>query len=107
VPQAVGQRGCGKEPAQQVGAGAIRYDPLSGTGTAQALRTAVLAAAIIGSASAGTPPGPLCAHYNARLRTAFHEHLATCARLYPQAFQDPSWQHELNACGWRGAPPPG
>ncbi|MFJ7591361.1 hypothetical protein ACIQZO_29120 [Streptomyces sp. NPDC097617] len=90
-----------------VGAGAIRYDPLSGTGTAQALRTAILAAAVIGSAAAGTDPGPLCAHYTTRLRTAFHEHLATCARLYPQAFPDPSWQHELNACGWRGALLPG
>ncbi|WP_406737463.1 NAD(P)/FAD-dependent oxidoreductase [Streptomyces sp. NBC_00853] len=87
-----------------VGAGAIRYDPLSGTGTAQALRTAILAAALIGSAAAATPPDLLCAYYAARLRTAFQEHLATCARLYPQAFPDPSWQHELNACGWPGTP---
>ncbi|MCX5009691.1 NAD(P)/FAD-dependent oxidoreductase [Streptomyces sp. NBC_00555] len=81
-----------------VGAGAIRYDPLSGTGTAQALRTAVLAAAVIDSAAAGTPADRLCAHYTARLRTAFRDHLATCARLYPQAFPTPAWQHELDAC---------
>ncbi|MEU1818869.1 hypothetical protein ABZ543_27330 [Streptomyces roseifaciens] len=81
-----------------VGAGAIRYDPLSGTGTAQALRTAVLAAAVIDSAAAGTPADRLCAHYTARLRTAFRDHLATCARLYPQAFASPAWQHELDAC---------
>lgn len=87
-----------------VGAGAIRYDPLSGTGTAQALRTAILAAALIGSAAADTPADLLCAYYAARLRTAFQEHLTTCARLYPQAFPDPSWQHELNACEWPAAP---
>ncbi|MFE1290266.1 hypothetical protein [Streptomyces sp. NPDC058751] len=82
-----------------VGAGAIRYDPLSGTGTAQALRTAVLAAAVIDSAAAGTPADRLCAHYAARLRTAFRDHLATCARLYPQAFPAATaWQHELDAC---------
>ncbi|MFD3838562.1 hypothetical protein ACFWWC_20225 [Streptomyces sp. NPDC058642] len=81
-----------------VGAGAIRYDPLSGTGTAQALRTAVLAAAVIDSAAAGTPADRLCAHYAARLRTAFRDHLATCARLYPQAFPTRAWQHELDAC---------
>ncbi|MER5398156.1 hypothetical protein [Streptomyces sp. NPDC002599] len=81
-----------------VGAGAIRYDPLSGTGTAQALRTAVLAAAVIDSAAAGTPADRLCAHYAARLHTAFRDHLATCARLYPQAFPTRAWQHELDAC---------
>ncbi len=83
-----------------VGAGAIRYDPLSGTGTAQALRTAVLAAAVIDSAAAGTPADRLCAHYTARLHTAFRDHLTTCARLYPQAFATPAWQHELEACRW-------
>ncbi|MGK5693476.1 FAD-dependent oxidoreductase [Streptomyces sp. URMC 128] len=83
-----------------VGAGAIRYDPLSGTGTAQALRTAILAAAVVDSAAVGTPADRLCAHYAARLRTAFRDHLATCARFYPQAFPTPVWQHELDACRW-------
>ncbi|MFF2788865.1 hypothetical protein ACFVT6_19190 [Streptomyces sp. NPDC058049] len=81
-----------------VGAGAIRYDPLSGTGTAQALRTAVLATAVIHAAATGTSPQALCAHYAGRLRTAFRAHLATCARLYPQAFPSPAWHHEIDAC---------
>ncbi|MFD3758070.1 hypothetical protein [Streptomyces sp. NPDC058622] len=81
-----------------VGAGAIRYDPLSGTGTAQALRTAVLAAASLHAMATGAPQGPLCTYYTSRLRTAFHAHLATCARLYPQAFASPAWQHEMDAC---------
>ncbi|WP_030759669.1 MULTISPECIES: hypothetical protein [unclassified Streptomyces] len=81
-----------------VGAGAIRYDPLSGTGTAQALRTAVLATAVVDAAAAGTSPQALCDHYAARLRTAFRAHLDTCARLYPQAFPSPAWHHEIDAC---------
>ncbi len=81
-----------------VGAGAIRYDPLSGTGTAQALRTAILAAASIHAMANGAPQGPVSTHYTTRLRTAFHAHLATCAQLYPQAFASPSWQHEADAC---------
>ncbi|MGW6979080.1 hypothetical protein ACWGE1_06465 [Streptomyces sp. NPDC054932] len=89
-----------------VGAGAIRYDPLSGTGTAQALRTAILAAATLHALLTGAPQEPLRTHYTTRLRRAFHAHLATCAQLYPQAFTSPSWQYEINACR-RWAPLPG
>lgn len=80
-----------------VGAGAIRYDPLSGTGTAQALRTAVLAAAVIDADAGGTPVAALCRHYTARLRAAFAEHLAACAELYCSAFASSAWQDELDA----------
>jgi hypothetical protein len=80
-----------------VGAGAIRYDPLSGTGTAQALRTAVLAAAVIDAEAAGTPATALCAHYTVRLHTAFGEHLRTCAELYGTAFTSALWVDELDA----------
>ncbi|MEV7523828.1 hypothetical protein [Streptomyces sp. NPDC091371] len=80
-----------------VGAGAIRYDPLSGTGTAQALRTAVLAAAVIDADAGGTPAAALCRHYTARLRAAFNEHLATCSELYASAFASRAWQDELDA----------
>ncbi|MFC8451443.1 hypothetical protein [Kitasatospora sp. NPDC057223] len=86
-----------------VGAGAIRYDPLSGTGTAQALRTAILAAAVIDSAARGTPPGPLCTHYTARLAAAFREHLDRCAALYGEAFPWPAWQDEIDAARVAGS----
>ncbi|MFE5936695.1 hypothetical protein ACFQ69_15020 [Streptomyces sp. NPDC056470] len=80
-----------------VGAGAIRYDPLSGTGTAQALRTGILAAAIIDAAVRGTAaPRALCAHYAARLRAAYVEHQRSCARLYGSAFAGPAWSDELD-----------
>ncbi|MFD3761467.1 hypothetical protein [Streptomyces sp. NPDC058622] len=78
-----------------VGAGALRCDPLSGTGTAQALRTGILAAAVIDAAAVGTSATALCAHYAARLHGAFQEHLRSCARLYSPAFPDPAWQDEL------------
>lgn len=81
-----------------VGAGAIRYDPLSGTGTAQALRTGILAAAVIDAAARGTAaPGALCAHYTARLRAAYADHQRSCVRLYGSAFPGPAWSDELDA----------
>ncbi len=80
-----------------VGAGALRCDPLSGTGTAQALRTAILAAAVIDAAAAGTPADALCTHYATRLRAAFLDHLRTCLRFYETAFTARSWQDEIDA----------
>ncbi|MFC9583569.1 hypothetical protein ACFVJ8_12175 [Streptomyces yangpuensis] len=80
-----------------VGAGALRQDPISGTGTAQALRTAILAAAVIDAAAAGTSARALCAHYTNRLRAAFHDHLGTCLRLYPAAFGSADWRDEIDA----------
>ncbi len=84
-----------------VGAGAIRFDPLSGTGTAQALRTAILASAVVDADAAGIPAPPLCGHYARRLRAAYAEHLRSCAALYGTAFTGPAWQDELDAA--RGA----
>ncbi|MFE9479288.1 hypothetical protein ACFYNM_11855 [Streptomyces spororaveus] len=92
VPPAVGSGGL-----LVVGAGALRYDPLSGTGTAQALRTAILAAAVIDAAATGRPATALCAHYTDRLRAAFREHLHTCLRLYTTAFDTGPWQDEIDA----------
>ncbi|MBT2412048.1 hypothetical protein J7I94_15970 [Streptomyces sp. ISL-12] len=89
-----------------VGAGAIRFDPLSGTGTAQALRTAVLAAAVIDADAGGAPVAPLCRHLTDRLRAAFAEHLATCAALYGSALTSVAWQDELDAARL-GSPAPG
>ncbi|MGP4049716.1 hypothetical protein [Streptomyces sp. 2A115] len=82
-----------------VGAGALRHDPLSGSGTAQALRTAVLAAAVVDAAARGGPPGPLTAHYTARLHAAFRDHVHACAQLHGAAFPHPAWQDELDTAG--------
>ncbi|MFJ7158158.1 hypothetical protein ACIQUQ_24925 [Streptomyces sp. NPDC101118] len=89
-----------------VGAGALRCDPLSGTGTAQALRTGILAAAVIDAAAGGAPADALCAHYTARLRRAFREHLGTCARLYAAAFPGAEWRDEFAAPAMPPAPAP-
>ncbi|MFD9078842.1 hypothetical protein [Streptomyces erythrochromogenes] len=84
-----------------VGAGALRQDPLSGTGTAQALRTAILAAAVIDAAAADRSASALCAHYAHRLRAAHLDHLATCLSLYAAAFGSGAWRDEIDAT--RGA----
>ncbi|AQT75844.1 hypothetical protein [Streptomyces sp. fd1-xmd] len=92
VPPAAGRGGL-----LVVGAGALRQDPLSGTGTAQALRTAILAAAVVDTAAAGTSASALCAHYAHRLRAAHLDHLATCLRLYAAAFGSAAWRDEIDA----------
>ncbi|MEV5407867.1 hypothetical protein AB0K60_03365 [Thermopolyspora sp. NPDC052614] len=86
-----------------VGTGALRLDPIAGTGTAQALRTAILAAAIIVSAGETARPyedGHLArylAHFRSRLHRIFRSHLLTCTRLYAGTFTSPDWHDELRA----------
>ncbi|ONH56187.1 hypothetical protein CcI49_27360 [Frankia sp. CcI49] len=68
-----------------VGGHAARFDPLSGSGTAQAVRTAVLAAAAIDAVDRGADELDVRAHVTDRVLTAFTEHVRTCLGLYTSA----------------------
>lgn len=94
-----------------VGGCAARFDPLSGSGTAQAVRTAVLAAAAIDAVDRGADERDVRAHVTDRVLTAFAEHVRTCLGLYTSALAggrtglDPAaWQDEidLTAAALRG-----
>ena len=80
-----------------VGTAAVQFDPLSGSGTAQAVRTAILAAAAIDAIERGGSAQRVREHYTARLRMAYTDHLRRCLSLYRSAFSGATWQDELDA----------
>ena len=80
-----------------VGAAAVQFDPLSGSGAAQAVRTAILAAAAIEAIERGDSAQRVREHYAARLRVAYTDHLRRCLSLYRSAFPGAPWQDELDA----------
>ncbi len=80
-----------------VGTGALRCDPLTGTGTAQALRTAILAAVVVDAPAAGTSAEALCDHYTNRLRVVLLQHPRTCLEFYERAFTTIAWREEIDA----------
>lgn len=80
-----------------VGGAAVRFDPLSGSGTAQAVRTAILAAAAIDAIERGHSAEDVRTHYAARLQTAFIEHLQSCLKLYEATFPGAAWRDETDA----------
>jgi flavin-dependent dehydrogenase len=80
--------------------GAVSLDPLSGLGTAWALRGGILAAAVIDGISSGLGEAECLGHYTARLREALHSHVEHCLRLYGAAFSTPAWNDELRLMAW-------
>ncbi len=85
-----------------VGAAAVQFDPLSGSGAAQAARTAILAAAAIDAVERGESAQRVREHYTTHIRMAFTGHLHRCLRLYRSAFpaatpSGSAWQDEIDA----------
>jgi hypothetical protein len=73
------------------GSAAMAFDPLCGDGTANAVREAILACAVIG---AGVDA---LSHYEARLTVGFQRHLASCMTFYQTGGSGLWWQRELAA----------
>jgi hypothetical protein len=73
------------------GSAAMAFDPLCGDGTANAVREAILASAVIGA-------GPdAFEHYHARLIAGFQKHLALCVNFYRSGSEGPWWEQEAAA----------
>ena len=89
------------------GTAALGFDPICGDGTANALREAILASAVIRAIVNGSPADDLLAHYQARLTAGFQRHLALCRQFYTSGGNGPLWQSELDAINhgiqWCGA----
>ncbi|MEU4695079.1 hypothetical protein [Actinoplanes sp. NPDC023714] len=79
----------------RIGGGVIRLDPVSGSGAGHALRTAVLAAAVITGIRDGLPADTALDHYARRLGAAFLDHLTACASHYRAAFDTAAWAEEV------------
>jgi hypothetical protein len=89
------------------GSAAMGFDPICGDGAANAVREAILAAAVIRAALNGADPKPLLKHYDARLKLGFKRHLMLCRDFYRA---DGAWWDRERASleegiSWCGAEP--
>ena len=73
------------------GSAAMAFDPLCGDGTANAVREAILASAVI---RAGTES---LTHYEARLTAGFQRHLSLCLSFYESGKSGAWWEPEIAA----------
>ncbi|WP_089932856.1 hypothetical protein [Candidatus Entotheonella palauensis] len=79
----------------RMGEAAVRLEPLSGEGSAFALRNAILAAAVL-TAGSGEEEAVVQQHYQHRLLRSFLAHLDGCVKFYRQAFaRHAAWQQEI------------
>lgn len=79
------------------GTAAMAFDPICGDGTAQAIREAILASAVVRAIANGGNTADLLAHYQARLTAGFERHLSLCREFYRTGGDGPLWQSELEA----------
>jgi hypothetical protein len=79
------------------GTAAMAFDPLCGDGTANAVREAILASAVIQAASEGGDTGSLFRHYEARLTAGFQRHLTLSAGFYQTGHRGDWWKSEMAA----------
>jgi len=79
------------------GTAAIAFDPICGDGTAQAIREAILASAVIRAIADGGDAPSLFSHYEERLTAAMRRHLALCAEFYRTGGSGPWWRMELES----------
>ncbi len=79
------------------GTAAMSFDPICGDGTAQAIREAILAAAVIRALINGGDERDLFSHYETRLIGGFRRHLQLCQGFYELGGSGPLWRHELDA----------
>jgi hypothetical protein len=75
----------------------MAFDPICGDGTANAVREAILASAVIRGIAAGDDPARLLAHYRNRLIAGMQKHLALCAEFYRTGGSGAWWREELDA----------
>jgi hypothetical protein len=78
------------------GSAALAFDPLCGDGAGNAVREAILAAAIIRAEANGAHATDVLAHYRARLLAGFRKHLELCRQFYAAGHPGPWWNTQLD-----------
>ncbi|HUD92081.1 hypothetical protein [Sphingobium sp.] len=78
------------------GTAALGFDPICGDGTAQSVREAILAAAVVIAMAEGGDRAALLTHYQSMLIAAMRRHLLLCAQFYANGGTGDWWraQHE-------------
>lgn len=79
------------------GTGALAFDPLCGDGSGNAIREAILAAAVIRAIENGADPDELLAHYRDRLLAGFSRHLEVCGEYYRGGGSTQWWTAQLES----------
>jgi hypothetical protein len=79
------------------GTAAMAFDPICGDGTGNAVREAILAAAVIRAARRGEPVIDLLSHYGRRLMAGFQRHLELSLEFYRAGNSGPWWEAEIQA----------
>jgi hypothetical protein len=78
------------------GTAAVGFDPLCGDGTGNAVREAILAAAVIRAARNNAEVDRLVAHYRDRVLTGFARHLKLCLDFYNAGHGGAWWKDHLS-----------
>jgi hypothetical protein len=78
------------------GTAALAFDPLCGDGVGNAIREAILAAAVIRAIAKGAKVDDVLAHYRGRLLAGFMRHLELCRQFYAAGNSGPWWDAELD-----------
>jgi len=79
------------------GSAALAFDPLCGDGTGNAVREAILAAAVIRAVAQGADCDGVLLHYRSRLVAGFAKHLGLCRQFYASGHGGPWWDAELES----------
>jgi len=78
------------------GATAIGFDPICGDGTAQAVRAAILAAAVVTGIAEGGDKAALLRHYDLALTASLRRHLMLCTDFYRSGGDGAWWRAALD-----------
>lgn len=79
------------------GTAAVTFDPICGDGTANAVREAILGAAVIQAIEDGGDSPSVLAHYEGRITAGFRKHLEISLGFYRSGGKSAWWQSETNS----------
>lgn len=79
------------------GTAALGFDPICGDGTAQSVREAILAAAVVTAIAEGGDRAALLGHYQSMLIAAMRRHLLLCVQFYANGGQSDWWRAQHDA----------
>ena len=79
------------------GTAALGFDPICGDGTAQSVREAILASAVLIGIADGGDAAALLTHYQSMLIAAMRRHLLLCAQFYASGGTGDWWRAQHDA----------
>lgn len=92
----------GTEGFIRIGDAAISFDPICGDGTGNAVRSAILASAVLDAVASGVSCDQGLRYYRWRLMQTFVHHIQFCDSFYRQAFSSAAWASELREASEAG-----